>query len=487
MPSLSVAETLGDAIAAAYSGNPELQGNRDLVAASDEQVAQARAAYGPSLALSASHEFTSARIRGTLFPSSDAGFASSVELSLNQPLFTSGRISAGIDGAQAASLSLREGLRAQGQQLLLDVVNAYVSLQRDITLQAIAVENYDILRQQNQVTAARFALRDLTEPDLEQTSNRLELAAGRVLEARSAVEISAARYRHLVGHFPDDLAPLPGLPELPTLETLYVAAERFNPQLAKAHLVEEASRANVRAARAEMRPQVSAFSTLGRTPLSDYQNTVREEAVSAGIRVSLQLYSGGLQTSALREAIARNLADQQFTEETRRAMRESLAANWSFLRTAQATLPRYRAAVEAAKKAVDGVKKQETSGYRTLRDVLDVTNDLLNARIAAARAEADIYMRHVAILRDIGTLSIETLADLPPYDPDSRRSGVARYAGLPMRLVLGPLDRTFLPPAGDGARIDVEQSAIFEWDGQQVDLLQPVLPGSPTTSPVVAP
>ena len=480
-PTPGHAETLADALEAAYAGNPQLQGNRDLTAAADELVVQAKAAYGPNLSLGVSHQFTAARIRGTVLPSHDNGFASTVELSLSQPLFTSGRLSAGIDAAEATSLATRESLRALSQQLLTDVVTAYIALRRDTALYAIAVENYNILLQQNEVIAARFRLRDATEPDMEQTTNRLELAAGRVIEARSTVEVSAAKYRHIVGHYPDRLEPPPSLPALSTLETLYVDAERYNPSLASAQFVEQASRARVRAAKAQTGPQVSAFSSLARSPISEFENTYRQESVAVGISLSMQLYSGGAQTSAVREAIARNLADQQFVEEARRTMRESLAANWSLLRSADTALPRYAAAVDAAEKAVEGVKRQETAGIRTLRDVLDVTNDLLNARIAAAQAEAEIYLRHMALLRDAGLLSADMMTGLPDYDPDSRKAGISRYAGLPLRWVFEPVDRTFQFPANQHADIQVENSPQFPWGDNQTDPLQPIAKGDPGT------
>src|SRR3546814_4338079 len=68
--------------------------------------------------------------------------------------------------------------------LILDVVNAYVSLQRDIQLYGVALDIYLLLRQQRDVIAERYRLRDSTAPDVDQTNNRLELAAGRRPETR---------------------------------------------------------------------------------------------------------------------------------------------------------------------------------------------------------------------------------------------------------------------------------------------------------------
>lgn len=476
------ADTLEQALVTAYQNNPSLQGSRDLVSATDEGVVQARAAYGPALNVAVRHEYTTARIRGTAFPSESDGFATSAELTLSQPLFTSGRLAANLDAASAAKMVEREKLRAGSQQLMLDVVNAYVSLQRDLELYGVAVEIYDLLLQQRNVTASRYRLRDSTEPDVDQTTNRLELAAGRVILARSSVETSAARYRNLTGAYPETLAPLPALPDLPTLETLYVEGETHNPALSAAKFTEARSRAVVGAARAEMRPQVSAFATAARAPLTPYRNTLREESLVAGVGVTMPLYSGGQQSSALREAIDRNLSDQQFTEQARRDMRETLAADWSLLQASSEAMPRYDAAVRAAERAVEGVKKQETSGIRTLRDVLDVTNDLLSARTAAVQTHAEMYLRRVAVLRDAGLLSIDMFAQVQPYDPDSRKAGIAYLAGLPLRPVLQPVDRVFLQEHVQQASVQREDSPVYSWPSSTGAPLQP-LSTAPAASP----
>lgn len=476
------ADTLEQALSAAYENNPSLQGGRALAGAADEGLVQARAAYGPSLNVDIRHEFTAARIRGTAFPSETDGFGTSAALTLSQPIFTSGRLAANVDAASAAKMVEREKLRTAGQQLILDVVNAYVSLQRDIELYGVAVENYDLLLQQRDVIAARFRLRDSTQPDLDQTNNRLELAAGRVIVARSTVEASAARYRNLVGSYPEALAPPPALPKLPNLEVLYGEVETHNPTLAAAKFTEARSRAVVGAGRAQMRPQVSAFASARRDPLTPYQNTRREEAVVAGVNFTMSLYTGGQQSSAVREAIARNQADQQFTEQTRRDIRENLATDWSLLQASSEAMPSYDEAVRVAERAVEGVKKQETSGIRTLRDVLDVTNDLLNARIDAAQTRAEIYLRQVAVLRDAGLLSIDMFAQVRPYDPDASRAGISAMAGLPLRPILAPFDRSVLQEKVRQAPVQRENSVHYDWSPIGAAPLRP-LAGTSETAP----
>ncbi|HUD90654.1 TolC family protein, partial [Sphingobium sp.] len=437
-------------------------------------VTQAKAAYGPTLSLSGSHRYTTSRVRGTTLPSENDGFGTTAELSLSQPLFTSGRLAAGLDAARATKLIVRENLRATSQRLISDVVDAYISLQRDIELYGVAVEIHALLLQQRDVTMARFRLRDSTQPDLDQTNNRMELAAGRVISARAGVEVSAARYRNLVGTYPSSLAPPPPLLRLPTLDMLYAEAERANPNLAAAKYAEARSRAEVGAARASMMPQVSGFAALDRAPLSPYQNTVRQESAVAGVSLSMQLYSGGQMSSMARAAVDRNLSDQFFVEQARRDMREAIANDWTLLQAATDALPRYDAAVRAAESAVDGVKRQETSGIRTLRDVLDVTSDLLSARTSAVQARADVYLRHVAVLRDAGLLSIDMFSEVTPYDPNSYRPSTAAFAGLPLGPLLGPIDRLLLNERVRRAPVVREAAGEYQWPVEHPSPLPPV-------------
>ena len=467
------ADTLAEAVARAYERNPELQGNRALTRAADEVVTQAQGAYGPSLSVNASHEYTVRRTTLEGRSVDDRGSATTVAATLSQPLFTSGRLAAALDAAKAGRMVARANLRALSQQLILDVISAYASLQRDIALFDVATEIHALLQQQRDVTLARFNLRDSTQPDLDQTNSRLQIAAGRVIAARAAVENSAARYRNVVGVYPERLEPLPSLPGLPSLDVLYARAETNNPMLAAAKFTEYQSRSAVAAARAEMGPEVTAFSTAQRAPLTPFRNSDRTESIAAGVSLFMPLYSGGRLPAAVREAVQRNFADQQFVEQARRDLRESLANNWSSSLAAAEALPRFEAAVSAAERAVSGVKQQETAGIRTLRDVLDVTNDLLAARTSAAETRAELYIRKAAVLRDAGLLSIELFSDQPRYDPDSYYPAAASLAGLPLRPVIAPIDRLLLDKRVPPVPVDREDAAVFNWSNGKDAVLPP--------------
>lgn len=464
----AMADTLEQAIAKAHEYNPQLRGTQFLARSADAAVTRAKGAYGPSLAVSVRHEYTFDRTTLNDLAFDEQGFGTTASLSLLQPLFTSGRLASGLDGARAGRMIARENLRAASQQLMLDVVNAYASVQRDLTLFRVARDIHDLLAQQSDVTAARFRLRDSTRPDLDQTTNRLEIAAGRVIRARAAVETSAARYRNIVGTYPSDLAALPDLAPIPPLADLYARADASNPQVRAARYTALRSRAAVASARAAMGPQVSAFASVERAPLTPYQNTRRVERLLAGVSLAMPLHSGGQLLAALQEAEQRNLADIQFAEQTRRDVRETLATDWNLYRAAAEALPRFEAAVRAAESAVAGVKRQEMAGIRTLREVLDVTNDLLTARTSAAETRAELFIRKIAVLRDAGLLSPEL------FNVDSSPRGAVPAAdsaeqpfipaGLPLRPLLDPIDRILSNGRVPQVPVQIENEGTYLWE-----------------------
>lgn len=460
------AETLGEVLLKAYETNPTLEISRALTKVSDEGVTAAKAAYGPTLSAEVSHSYTYSQ---THLPDnelndrfSEDGFATQGEISLTQPVLTFGRLASQLDLAQAQRLGAHQDLRADSQNLIFDVITAYVSLRRDLELYAVASDTYRLLAEQRALTARRLELRDATAPDVDQTGNRMEIAAGRVIQARGNLEATAASFRSLVGDYPAELAPPPMLPALGSLDQIYAQAETSSPVILSSLHTERATEAQIASARSNMMPRVDLNAAVGRIPLSAFENTNYSNQVIAGVTVVAPLYTGGRLASNLRTAEVRNQAAQQFVEEARRSVRQSIASDWNQLQAASLALPRFQAAVETAQRAVDGVRQQQTAGIRTLRDVLDVTNDLFTARTLAVQAQASQYIQHAAVLRDAGLLTIDLFADRGEYDPTSYQPGLAGLAGLPLSTIIEPLDSVFVFDGTDEVPVVIEDDLVYE-------------------------
>jgi outer membrane protein TolC len=73
--------------------------------------------------------------------------------------------------------------------------------------------------------------------------------------------------------------------------------------------------------------------------------------------------------------------------------------------------------VRAQEIALDGVKQEALVGTRTVLDVLDAEQELLNARVDLVRAQRDEVVASLSLASAVGLLSAEALnLDVPRYD-----------------------------------------------------------------------
>jgi outer membrane protein len=91
---------------------------------------------------------------------------------------------------------------------------------------------------------------------------------------------------------------------------------------------------------------------------------------------------------------------------------------WGQVEAAKAQILATQAQVLAAETALNGVREEARVGQRTTLDVLNATQELLNARTALVTAQHDRVVASYAVLQAVGRLSVVTLG-LPVqiYDP----------------------------------------------------------------------
>jgi len=440
MPPVS-AETLESAVVDAYRHNPGVEASRAGTRAARERVLQAKAQFGPSISADASYAYAWRRVtQNGITALKQSGFTPQLSASIDQPLFTFGRLTAQRRIAEAGYSASIAGMRAAEQDMLANVVIAYAAVLRDEKLVEIARTNLAQLTEQLNQINARYSARYATETDLQQTRNRifsgqaqLELAQGSLLASRNS-------FRNVVGHYPNTLAPLPQLPPLPsTVEDAQALGATSSPLLESARFDLSAAQGRIAQARGNARPYVGLQASLARAPITIESDDPRELNAQVQLGLTVPFYSSGLLSARIREA--RQLADAaaQQLEQTSRDVRENIASYWDQLAAARRALPAYNRAVTAAESALDGATQQQLAGQVTSLDVLDTARDLLVSRQAQAQSEAQIYVHHALLLGAMGQLRADTFAPgTPAFDPSVYRP--AAWTGLPTAPLIQTID-----------------------------------------------
>lgn len=423
----------------------------------DESYVQARAGYRPTASLQIEPSFS--KIQQTdLFgqridPSTNTGAAT---LSINQPLYTSGATTLGVEAAADDIRSQREALRATEATVLQNVVQAYVDVRRDEQI-LLAYENeVGILQSQLDDATARRKAGEVTRTDVEQSEAQLDTARATLSLAQGQLQVSRAEYFAVVGQNPGTLAPEPPLPGLPsTIDEAFETAEANSATLRQVEIAESGSAARIAQAKAAYRPTVELAATYGYTgDLAPFSVRNEDRAVTVGAVVTIPLLTAGVADSQVRKAIEQNNSDRINIEAARRSVLQAVSNAWNAALANRSAAESDERAVEVAREYFSDTEEEYRVGQRSTLDVLVAEQTLRNAEITLAQAEHDSYLGQAALLGAIGRLEATNLVkDIPLYDPAEafrkvRLKGAAPWEGLIAGLDgLGAPDRTTYPLA----------------------------------------
>ena len=106
-------------------------------------------------------------------------------------------------------------------------------------------------------------------------------------------------------------------------------------------------------------------------------------------------------------------------------MKEGVVAAWSRLVAARAQLESDRTQVEANRVALAGVREEGRVGQRSILNVLDAEQELLNSQVTLETTRRDLTVAHYALLSSIGRLTIYQLRlNTAAYQPQDHLDAV---------------------------------------------------------------
>ena len=423
------AESIAQALASAYSSNPEINSARANTRSIDENVPIARSGMRPIVsafstvtgdtrdrALGGSDRTTARRRRG---PSGRA------------EIFRGFRTRNAIREAETGVLASRELLRNTVQNVLFDAAQAYMDVMRDAAILDIRRRNVIFLQEQVRAAEERFNVGENTRTDVAQTRARLASARAEVSLAEANLATSRAIYRQVVGHDPNALTE--GFPYgqlVPDSMNAAVALgqDRHPLVLASIHQA-DAQAFFVRQIEGEMLPTVSIEGSLQRN--EDFNTSGDPNSATILGRISVPLYQGGAVSARVRQAKEQYGLRRIEIDLARDQVRAAVVTAWAQVDAARGAISAANEGVEAAEIALSGVQEEQRVGQRTTLDVLNQQQELLNARETLVLARRGLVVASYALLSAMGRLTAEDL-NLPtaPYDPaEHYRATESRWYG----------------------------------------------------------
>ncbi len=430
LPAPAGAESLREALATAYTSNPDLLAARARQRQVDEAVSQAVSQWRPTV--SGQVQFTHSDISSQTTRSTDQtivndnqfnGLNESFTARIDQPVFRGLQNFNQYEGAKAEVKAGRFNLLDTEQQVLLQAVTAYMDVLRDEAVVRLNNNNIRVLQRQLEATQDRFQVGEVTRTDVAQSEAALAGARAQLARAEATLEQSRSTYRQVIGNFPGTLEDTPSLPPLPGNEEEAVAiALEENPIVMAARFNEKAADYDIREAKGAILPTISAFADYSRrenptltfdpVPNAFVDGRNLNNTGRIGVTIDIPLYQSGAEYSNIRRAKqVRSERLMQIRSAERQVMRDVRVA-WENYRASQSTIESTRAQTRANEIALEGVRQEAQVGARTTLDVLEAEQTLLNSRVDLVTANRDSYVAGFGVLQSVGRLNAKSL-DLP--------------------------------------------------------------------------
>ena len=426
-PTISQAESLGQALGRAYKYSPRLDAERARLRATDEEGARANSGYRPEISASADLGYQKSQSTPATTGSGSSN-PHGYSISASQPIFTGFRTTSQVREAEASVRAGRETLRSIEAQVLLQVVSDYMNVVRDQAIVRLRENNVTVLTRELRATQDRFAVGEVTRTDVAQATARRAGAVSALDLARANLRSSRAAYESSVGAAPTTVAE-PALPNalLPKSVNEAVAiALRDSPTVVAALYREQAARHTIDRIRGELLPTVQLDAVYSQR--YDTSRLVDEtETTTVQGRVNVPIYQGGEVRARVRQSKHTHVSRIQEIEQARSETQANVVTAWSRLQASRAQLESDQAQVSANRTALAGVREEEKVGQRTILDVLNAEQELLNSEVIFVTTKRDLIVNAYTLLSQVGRLNVQELGVSDSvYDPDIHYAEVRR-------------------------------------------------------------
>jgi len=405
------AETLQQAWDTALAADHGLKAVQENTAAVAQQVQAAEAARLPSLDLGAGYTArdntpgaaTNVDGRPADFPTGEKN-SQFYNATVTLPLYTSGRISSGIDAARASLEAAQFDETSRSLDLKLRVAEAFVEVLRaerglevaDSHVTSLEAHTRDV---QNRYDQAMVAQNDLL-------AAQVELADARqvALQAANRLDLARAGYNRLLGRSLSQAVSLQALSPEPlsdTLETQVTRALEQRSELASLTQQIQSLRRQARGVRAQTRPQVALN---GGYDFQENQYQAHEGQWSATLGLQWKVFDGGIIRHQAGATERQAAALQQKREDLASEIRLQVRQAWLDMQETSKRIAVTKNAIAQAEENLTVNRDRYENGLSTNTEVLDAETLRTRSQNNHSNAVYDAVMAVLKLKRATGEL-----------------------------------------------------------------------------------
>lgn len=424
------AETLEEALTYTYVANPEILAQRAYLHSIEEKITQSKSGYKPMVKGQASYGYEYERTRSAPIFREEESNPVAFGISAVQPIFSGFATSSSVKAAKALYEAESANLKTTEQNTLISAVVAYTDVIRALAVLKLNQNNENVLQRQLEYTQDRFRVGELTKTDVAQAEARHAGAVAAKISAEGDLKIAYAVYRKVIGKLPDKIyepeVPAAKLPQ--TLEDAVNIALKNNPAVQAAEKQAQSAQSLIETAEAGYYPTLelqAAYTNLragahGTATIAGNMvetGRTRDEDTTVKLVLDVPFYTAGNTSSKIRETKYTAGQARININTVKRAVTRATTQAWENYQSVLASLTSLDEQVRASALALDGVRYEEQAGERTILDILNAEQELLDARVSVVTAKKNLIDAAYQLVSAMGMMTPSGLGlDVARYD-----------------------------------------------------------------------
>ena len=352
----------------------------------------------------------------------------SVNLEISQNLFDSGRTKYDLDKTDSLILAQRAELLHEEQKVFLNTAESYLMLLAAIEIHKLAQNNLKVLSRYYRATENRFDIGEATTTDFALSKAKYLKGQSEEIKARGDIAIEKSKFFSIVGEeapnnldFPKKVIKTPK-----ELKRLLKETLKGNPKIIESGFRKKSSFLDVSLSASNLLPKLD----LNLNAQNAWApNTFFEEYENYKVELSLNipLYSGGYNYSDVRQKKKNAIQSSKYFDHIIRNTVKESEILWFKQKSLEAQVKSIKATINANEMALEGVKKEAELGSKTILDVLDVEQDVLEEKVDLIKVKKDILYNSYALLAQIGKLNArDLLLNVKLYDNNKYYSEIKK-------------------------------------------------------------
>tara|TARA_R110001592_G_scaffold363178_2_gene681029 strand:+ start:912 stop:2225 length:1314 start_codon:yes stop_codon:yes gene_type:complete len=403
--------SLHDAIAQTLQSNPEILAEQREVNARDKQVREAWGGYLPTVDVTAGIGFQERDPVSGQFSNPNRTRneleRKEAQLNIRQLVFDGFNTSNEYKNQMSRYESASFRARSVGEDVALEVTRAFLEVMKQEDILELANQTLMTHKDIYEKMKKRYDSGVGSRADLDQISGRLALARTNVINQTANLLDAKTNFQRVVGQYPDKnqlVAPVSNEQGLPVnLEAALDSAIDKHPLLKSAGSDIDAVSYRYEQTKSTFYPQ---FHVELERDLNDNIDGVEQQVddLKVMLRMRYNLFNG--RSDVARKQQFAHLVEKakEIRNNTNRQVQQETRLAWVAYEAIRDQIPMLEDYVSDSQHTKDAYIKQFDLGRRTLLDILNTENEMIDARTLLASAKLDLVFNEYRLFHAMGNL-----------------------------------------------------------------------------------